>query len=105
MQGLSQRVHRRGGFARGWAFQCNRCYQRMKEHACSLGSIPPLLSWALFICVQGPRGGMRAGCSVSSPGAETDLLATQSREPHGTAQVLTAVRGAGGVPAVWASWG
>ena len=34
-----------------------------------------------------------------------DLLATQSREPHGTAQVLTAVRGAGGVPAVWASWG
>ena len=41
MQGLSQRVHRRGGFARGWAFQCNRCYQRMKEHACSLGSMPP----------------------------------------------------------------
>lgn len=41
VQGLSQRVHRRGGFARGWASQCNRCYQRMKEHACSLGSTPP----------------------------------------------------------------
>lgn len=41
MHGLSERVHRRSGFAQGWAFLCNKCYQRMKEHVCSLGTAPP----------------------------------------------------------------
>lgn len=40
MHGLSERVHRRSGFAQGWAFLCNKCYQRMKEHVCSLGTAP-----------------------------------------------------------------
>lgn len=73
--------------ARGWIFLCNKCCQRMKRARPLVRARGPRSRprhpW---VHVQGLTGGVDAGCPVHSPAAETDLLATQSREPSSPAR-------------------